>query len=136
MARCWCIRVQGGCARAMEEAEGFFLTLGASIVRRDASSLDAVCVHPDGLQSSIAVNYATKGTGEEALLLGRSSGDPTLFDEIGRMLLEFDMGRGRAPEFFNGQVLPRIHRQTYSPPMDVPPLNLDQAGVKRKQADR
>ena len=76
MARCWCIRVQGGCARAMEEAEGFFLTLGASIVRRDASSMDAVCVHPDGLQSSIAVNYATKGTGEEALRRGGATAAP------------------------------------------------------------
>ena len=75
--------------------------------------------------------------GKELLIIRRSSGDPTLFDMVCRMLLEFDMGRGEAPnDFFDGQMLPRIRRTCSPPLLDVPPLDLDQAGVKRKLADR
>ena len=128
-----CIRVRGGAARAMEEAEGFFIALGASIVEREVRFMRAVVSHPDGFQSHIAVSY----TGEDEVLhLHRRSGDPTLFEMLCAMFVDFDMGCGKPPtDFFDGQILPMIVRKCSPPPVDAPPLCLDGVGVKRKLAE-
>ncbi len=127
-----CVGVDGGPARAMEEAEGFFCTLGATIVKREVHSMLAAVSHPDGFDSLITVNYHTDG--EDAVLeFRRSSGDRILFDTIYQMFLEFDMGYGTAPScFYDGQILPRVSKKSSPPPMDVPALRLDGGGEKRK----
>ena len=129
-----CVGVDGGPARAMEEAEGFFCALGgATIVKREVHSMLVTVSHPDGFGSDITVNYHTDG--EDAVLEFRrcSGGDRILFDTVYEMFLEFDMGYGTAPScFYDGQILPRVSMTSSPPPMDVPALRLDGGGEKRK----
>jgi hypothetical protein len=127
-----CVGVDGGPARAMEKADGFFCALGASIVKREVHSMLAAVSHPDGFGSDVEVNYHTNG--EDAVLeFRRCSGDWVLFDMVFKMFLDFNMGYGTAPGYFNdGQILPRVSMTSSPPPMDVPALRLDGGGEKRK----
>ena len=129
------VPVRGGDVHSMQRAEDFFHALGASIMKREKSSLHAAVSHPDGFDISVLVQYFATGT-EEVLVLRRCSGDPTLFGMIGGMLAEIGADQGTTPRcFYDGQMLPRISR-TYSPPLaDVPYLCLDAGNLKRKLAE-
>jgi hypothetical protein len=138
MAHAMLVAVHGGGARVMEETETFLHALGARILARQASSIEALVSHPDGFVVNIFLIYMKEGT-EELLAVRRCAGDPTLFALICGML-DFDLGRGTKPSHFHGgQLLPKIARTCYSPPpfddVDVPFLCLDEAGVKRKLAE-
>jgi hypothetical protein len=114
----------------MEAAISFFAAVRASVVEGGDGSLFAVVSHPDGFETNVQANYST-----HALSLRRRSGDQVLFEMLCEMVAVFDMGRGEAPGFFDGQLLPRTFRTSSPPLVDVPPFCLDGAGVKRKLAE-
>ena len=131
--------VREGVARAMEEAEGFFLTLGARITQREMYSMRAVVCHPDGFATNVQVKYYRltdeEGGDEDMLEIVRCSGDPILFAILFRMFVDYGMGHGVVPApFYHGQMLPRLVRiQSSAPPfIEVPSLRLDGGGDKRK----
>ena len=114
----------------MEAARTFFAAVRANVAEGGDGSLFAVVSQPDGFETNVQANYSAY-----ALSLRRRSGDQVLFEALCEMLVVFDMGRGEAPGFFDGQLLPRISC-SYSPILlDVPVLCLDGAGVKRKLAE-
>ena len=134
--------VREGVARTMEEAEGFFLTLGARITKRKMYSMRLVVGHPDGFATNLQVKYYQladeEGGGEDMLEMLRRSGDPILFDIVFRMLIDYDMGHGVVPApFYDGQMVPRpVRIRSSAPPfLVVPMLRLDGGGDKRKAAE-
>ena len=116
----------------MEAARTFFAAVRANAAEGGDGSLFAVVSHPDGFETNVQANYSAE---DLALSLHRRSGDQVLFEALCEMLVVFDMGRGEAPVFFDGQLLPRTFRTSSPPLVDVPPFFLDGAGVKRKLAE-
>ena len=118
-------------ARIMEEAEGFFGSIGASIVQREGMSCTASMNHPDlfGREMSLSCRIGDEGG---VLKLRRRSGDIVLFELACQLFRSYDMGQGTQPSFYNGQILPNINKQRVPAPMDFLERRLEGGGEKRK----
>ncbi len=118
-------------ARAMEEAEGFFGSLGAYVLERQGMSFTTAVNHPDLLGRAMILSCRIGDEGG-VLELRRLSGDIILFELVHELFLRYDMGNGRQASFYKGQILPSTSSTCQPHPEDFPEWHLEGSGQKQK----
>ena len=120
--------------QALQEAEGYLITVGARIHMRSEFALRATVSHPDNLETHVRVKLrrGPDVCGDDILEVTRISGDTVLFWLAYQGLAGTILGGEETRPFFEGQILPKVALHCQEPPEEPPPFCLDAVGLKRK----